>query len=565
MTAEELKKLAQQAAVDDATAYNARVRPPPGSIEEGQRIRQTLAQPSEPLNISRAARTGEPYRDPRQAIPRPQTSVPRGVPGVDLPRFQLPPEAPSGPVNWGKVASKAGTALGVAGPALGNIKDLVDPNLSYGTRTKMLARDIAGGAAGTAMAAPAIAGLSSAGPIGIGTGLLLGAGLYETGRRGTDEIIGRTRDLANRAVSAAGGPLNYFTSVEQDVQRDTAGRAQRYPPAPFAADASRTNAVRDTSKFPVDQPAQGKSRAPAKPSIDAPVARVPRPRRAGQAAARSPIDENAIDAAPPQVTRRTLDTTPYTPEQQQAIWAMQGGNATAKPAGINYITNDQLFAAGEQGPRFTVPQDNAVYTNAPGNVTAAPGSNIAVVGPGERYFSAGNVAVPQAVDDATAPAYLSAQRQAAVDMANPVEAKLRIESEIQKLRNQGGLAEAQTSAGPAYARLKFERDQYQDMLLGKGPKAPTKATMPQVVTYDQDGKPYTAGGGDAFLMPDGSTLLPAPDGSGYIRTVPRQQSVVDKYMNNPQIDAIRKRTDLTTDQKKQEMQKLIQRLEAVQK
>lgn len=127
-----------------------------------------------------------------------------------------------------------------------------------------------------------------------------------------------------------------------------------------------------------------------------------------------------------------------------------------------------------------------IYTNAPNRVSAFPGANVQVVGPGERFAPGAADAVPASITDGQLPAYLGARQQQQIDQANPLAAKTRSETTIegvkgaqrlqeQALQNEGSARSAAISAGPGYAhaktasqRLVHEKAQDKVKIIGGG-------------------------------------------------------------------------------------------------
>lgn len=434
--------------------------------DEAKRLRQAITSREPVTNeqlsrIRSGVRTGTPYRDPREALPRPEGRVPAKtypVRSSDIanPNFQrvaADPLATEPPPRGTPQFAKTAAAVAREGDVLTNMKtpstapeapgkflNAPEPAPQSAVRrvlntpiTAKGALSVARGAMrpAAAAAAPILEGYSALEDIrtpGMTTGEQVGRGIEAGGRLATT-AIGALGGSSVGPLGTIGGGLagyyfpeftrnvyNWATGNNAELPSDRANvlreKAQGLPP--IQPKPRGIDAVRDTNAFPVEPQipaAQPRQATPSsvRRSIESPTARVPRQQR----------------------------------QQPQAV---------AAPSPDQYG-----------------PEQYVVYTNAPGNVSAFPGSNIAVVGPGERYSEGVRRVLPQDISEAQAPQFVQAGQQGLIDVQAPMAAKSRYDIAQQNAadaaalarvleQSRAGIAQAGISAGPGMERARLERE-----------------------------------------------------------------------------------------------------------
>jgi hypothetical protein len=485
----------------------------PRIASEGQKVRAAVAAQEQP----RLPRTGEPYRDPRTVIRPAQRFAFEGPPqrmvNVSNPNFadgaktaaaaarEAAPSigSPSVVQSAQRAARLARSAPRIAMPidaamqTYSAVQDIATPGMSPVDKAARAAEGV--GRFGSTIAG---AGL------GAKVGALLGPTGAVVGGIGGGMLGAFAPDVAQKVSNYVTGRDDVLPSAKAAALRDQQSQLAAQP-APAARPAA-ANPARDTSKFPVEQGFQGRSRGPGgvlvKPAIDSPVARVPRPRRAAaqpaasQQVARSPIGENAIDAGavPAQVT---ADTSAVPPLPGPLYYEPKSLDELAAPRTPVMLTDSrQLFMAPNrpvigEGSAQTVP----VFTNSR-DVQAFPGSGVATVLPGERFSKAADRAVPVDIAEADVPALLKAITQGRADTASPLAAKARYEAALQQQEGATRLDAAKIAAGPSYAAVKQRAEEAANEL----------ALKRQQIEQDA----YGAAPGGQFIGPDRFTVYQAP-------------------------------------------------------
>lgn len=187
-----------------------------------------------------------------------------------------------------------------------------------------------------------------------------------------------------------------------------------------------------------------------------------------------------VVAAP--VVQRGRPTAPDVRDLRNAAPARPARAPTQRPTGAVPTAPVAAPAGIDEGLQ-------AVYTNAPNKVSALPGSNVQVVGPGERFSPTTAQAVPDSISNAGIAGYAKAKEQGALDALSPVDARTRMEQAVQGTKNIGEIGAAAQHAGGAIGAAREH----------------AKATM-----YGADKDNFVAVQGEEYLAPDGITKLRRP-------------------------------------------------------